>query len=73
VECSLKGAPAKHVTVAFSPGQSESPAFAPEEVVLLFLIETGPGRYQTTGGEQGKFTFGKGGPAHPVGRPPGPR
>src|SRR5262249_23207117 len=57
VECSLKGAPGKEVIVVFSPGQSDSPVFEPGEVVLLFLTEAGPGRFQTTGGEQGKFTL----------------
>ena len=58
VECSLKGAPGKQVTVTFSPGLSESPVFEPGEVVLLFLTESEPGRFQTTGGEQGKFSLG---------------
>jgi len=68
VECSLKGAPGKQVTVTFSPGLAESPVFEPDEVVLLFLTEAGPGRFQTTGGEQGKFSLGKGKPARPSGR-----
>jgi hypothetical protein len=67
VECALKGAPGKQVTVTFSPGLAESPVFEPGEVVLLFLTESEPGRFQTTGGEQGKFSLGKGVPAGPVG------
>jgi hypothetical protein len=63
VECPLKGKPGEQVTVAFSQGASESPVFEPGEVVLLFLTEAGSGRYQTTGGEQGKFSLGRGGPA----------
>jgi hypothetical protein len=59
VECPLKGAPGKEVTVAFSPGLAESPVFEPGEVVLLFLTEADPGRFQTTGGEQGKFLLHK--------------
>jgi hypothetical protein len=57
VECALKGAPGPRVSVTFSPGQAESPVFEPEEVVLLFLTETEAGRFQTTGGEQGKVLF----------------
>jgi hypothetical protein len=30
------------------------------ETVLVFLTEAGQGRLQTTGGEQGKFSLGKG-------------
>jgi hypothetical protein len=59
VECALKGAPGKQVTVTFSPGLAESPVFEPGEVVLLFLTEAEPGRFQTTGGEQGKFSLRK--------------
>jgi hypothetical protein len=59
VECSLKGSAGAHVTVVFSPGLAESPAFEPGEAVLLFLTEAEGGRFQTTGGEQGKFSFGK--------------
>jgi hypothetical protein len=58
VECPLKGNPGKELVVTFSPGQSESPVFEPDEVVLLFLEETGPGRHQIVGGAQGKFSFG---------------
>jgi hypothetical protein len=68
VDCSLKGSPGTQVTVVFSPGLAESPVFQPGEVVLLFLTEIEPGRFQTTGGEQGKFSFGKGNPVRPDGR-----
>ena len=54
VECPLKGAPGKEVTVIFSPGLSESPVFEPGEVVLLFLTESEPGRFQTTGRRAGQ-------------------
>jgi hypothetical protein len=57
VECALKGAPGKQVTVTFSRGQSESAVFEPKQVVLLFLTEASPGRYQTTAGVQGRFSF----------------
>ena len=60
VEHALKGAPGKEVRVTFSPGLAESPTFQPGETVLVFLIEAGTGRFQATGGEQGKFSFGKG-------------
>jgi hypothetical protein len=69
VECALKGAPGKQVTVAFSPGLEDSPVFEVGEVVLLFLTEAEPGRFQVTGGEQGKFSFGKDGPPRPDVRP----
>jgi hypothetical protein len=59
VEHALKGAPGKEVGVTFSPGLSESPTFEPGERVLVFLTEAGQGRFQTTGGEQGKFSLGK--------------
>jgi hypothetical protein len=59
VECALKGAPGPRVSVEFSPGLAESPVFEPGELVLLFLTETGAGRFQATGGEQGKVPFGK--------------
>jgi hypothetical protein len=60
VQHALKGAPGKEVRVTFSPGLSESPTFASGETVLVFLTEAGQGRFQTTGGEQGKFSLGKG-------------
>jgi len=60
VERALKGAPGKEVRVTFSPGLAESPTFEPGETVLVFLTEAGQGRFQTTGGEQGKFSLGKG-------------
>ena len=60
VERALKGAPGKEVRVTFSPGLAESPTFEPGETVLVFLTESGQGRFQTTGGEQGKFSLGKG-------------
>lgn len=60
VEHALKGAPGKEVIVTFSPGMAESPTFEPGETVLLFLTEAGQGRFQTTGGEQGKFSLVKG-------------
>jgi hypothetical protein len=69
VECSLKGSPGKQVTVAFSPGLEDSPVFEVGEVVLLFLTEADPGRFQVTGGEQGKFSFGKDAPPRPDARP----
>jgi hypothetical protein len=60
VACSMKGAAREQVTVSFSPGLEDSPVFEPGEVVLLFLTEAEPGRFQTTGGEQGKFSLRKG-------------
>ena len=60
VERALKGAPGKEVRITFSPGLAESPAYDPGEAVLVFLTDAGPGRLQTTGGEQGKFSLGKG-------------
>jgi hypothetical protein len=59
VDCPLKGAPGKQVTVTFSPGLEDSPVFERGEVVLLFLTEAEQGRFQTTGGEQGKFSLRK--------------
>jgi hypothetical protein len=66
VDCALKGAPGKELTVTFSPGLGGSAVFEPGEVVLLFLTQTRPGRFQTTGGEQGKFAFPA---ARPAGQP----
>jgi len=60
VEHTLKGAPGKEVRITFSPGLADSPTYDPGEAVLVFLTEAGPGRFQTTGGEQGKFSLGKG-------------
>ena len=60
VERALKGSPDKELRVTFSPGLAVSPTFEPGEAVLVFLTDAGPGRFQTTGGEQGKFSFGKG-------------
>jgi hypothetical protein len=68
VECALKGSPGKQVTVVFSPRVSESAVLEPGEVVLLFLTEAEPGRFQITGGEHGKLSFGKDTPARPDGR-----
>lgn len=59
-ECVLKGRPpGKEVRVIFSPGMAESPLFEIDEGVLLFLTETASGLFQTVGGFQGKFSFGK--------------
>ena len=60
VEHALKGTPGKEVRIRFSPGLAESPTFERGETVLVFLTEAGQGRFQTTGGEQGKFSLGKG-------------
>jgi hypothetical protein len=60
VEHALKGAPGKEVRITFSPGLAESPTYDLGEAVLVFLTEAGQGRFQTTGGEQGKFSLGKG-------------
>lgn len=61
VECVLKGKlpPQGEVRVIFSPGMAESPLFEKNEGVLLFLTETTAGLFQTVGGLQGKFSFGK--------------
>jgi hypothetical protein len=60
VEHALKGLPGKEVRVTFSPGLAESPTFEQGETVLLFLTDAGEGRFQTTGGQQGKFSLPKG-------------
>jgi hypothetical protein len=60
VDHALKGAPGNEVIVTFSPGLAESSTFERGETVLVFLTEAGQGRLQTTGGEQGKFSLGKG-------------
>jgi hypothetical protein len=60
VDHALKGAPGNEVIVTFSPGLAESSMFERGETVLVFLTEAGQGRLQTTGGEQGKFSLGKG-------------
>jgi hypothetical protein len=61
VEGVLKGTvPADgKVAVIFSPGMEDSPLFTEGECVLLFLIKTDSERFQTTGGFQGKFSFGR--------------
>lgn len=61
VECVLKGklSPKMKIGVVFSPGMAESPVFEVNERVLLFLTKSGPETFQTTGGFQGKFSFGK--------------
>lgn len=57
----LKGKPPtkSEASVIFSPGLEDSPIFELNELVLLFLREISPGLFQTTGGVQGKFPFGK--------------
>lgn len=61
VECILKGdlSAKSEVRVVFSPGMAESPLFEVQERVLLFLVTTDTGLFQTVGGSQGKFSFGK--------------
>ncbi len=61
VECVLKGkfSSRGEVRVMFSPGIAESPLFEKNERVLLFLTEITSELFQTVGGFQGKFSFGK--------------
>lgn len=61
IECVLKGKlpAAMDVRVIFSHGMEDSPLFEVNECVLLFLTRSNSELFQTVGGLQGKFSFGK--------------